>query len=111
MKLSLFCLLIGGAMPLGGCVAGMATSAVGMAVRGAQGQPQDNSALAPNAKDACSAQAAPYGKVQIIDMQQVSIDKIKVWGTADDGTTRRSFECNFGTKVTGFKLRTIATRR
>ncbi|MEG3088206.1 hypothetical protein [Sphingomonas sp. PB4P5] len=109
MKPLLICGLLASALPLGGCVASIASSAVGMAVRGAQGQPQDNSYLAPNAKDACSARAAPYGKVQIIDMQQVSIDKIKVWGTADDGTTRRSFECNFGTKVTGFKLRTIAT--
>jgi len=111
MKPLLICALLGSAVPLGGCVAGIATSAVGMAVRGAQGQPQDNGHLAPNARDACSAQAAQHGKVHVIDMQQVSINKIKVWGTADDGTTRRSFECTFGTKVTGFKLRKIAARR
>jgi hypothetical protein len=111
MKPLLICALLSSAVPLGGCVAGIASNAVGMAVRGAQGERQDNAYLAPTAREACSAQAASYGKVHVIDVQQVSIDKIKVWGTADDGATRRSFECTFGTKVTGFKLRTLAVRR
>ena len=98
-------------VPLGGCVAGLATSAVGMAVRSARGEPQDNAALLPTAVQACSARAAPYGTVKVIDKQQVSIDRIKVWGTADNGTTRHSFECTFGKKITGFKLRALPAAR
>ncbi|MEN2785720.1 hypothetical protein ACFOKI_11085 [Sphingomonas qilianensis] len=105
------CGLLISTVSLGGCVAGIATSAVGMAVRGTRAAPQDNSALAPNARDACSAQAARYGAVHIIDMQQVAINKIKIWGTAGDGAARQSFECTYGTKVTGFKLRKIPLRR
>ena len=30
------------------------------------------------------------------------------WGTVDDGKQRRSFECHYTTKITGFTLRTIA---
>ena len=36
--------------------------------------------------------------------------KIIVWGTVDDGKQRRSFQCDFGTKMTGFKLRPIAAK-
>lgn len=112
MKHLLICsLLLGGALPLGGCVAGMATSAVGMAVRSARGKPEDNAALSPTAVQACSARAAPYGTVKLIDMQHVAIDRIKIWGTTDNGTTRNSFECAFGKKITGFKLRPIPAAR
>ena len=112
MKHLLICsLLLGGALPLGGCLAGVATSAAGMAVRSARGKPQDNGYLAPNARQACSDRAAPYGTVKIIDMQQVAVDRIKVWGTADNGTVRQSFECSFGKKVNGFKLRPIPAQR
>ena len=94
-------------LPLCGCVAGMAASAVGMAVRGAQGEPVSNSHLGREAVTACSDRAAEYGTVHIIDVEQRSASKLIVWGTADDGTQRRSFECAFGTKITGFKLRDI----
>jgi hypothetical protein len=100
-------LLSGGAMPLGGCVAGMAASAVGMAARSAQGRPASNEHLKPAAAQECSAQAAPYGTVHIIDVEQHSPSKIIVWGTVDDGKERRSFECDYGTRITGFKLRVI----
>lgn len=90
-----------------GCVAGMAASAAGMAVRSAQGKPVDNSQYRPAAISACSARAAPYGAVRIIDVEQRSISKLVVWGTAGEGAQRQSFECSFGTSVTGFKLRRV----
>ena len=98
------------ALALGGCVAGMAASAVGMAVQGARGEPQGNAHLKPAAVSACTARAAPYGAVRIIDVEQRSASKLVVWGTVDDGQQKRSFECAFGTRVTGFKLRPIAPR-
>ena len=107
MRRSCAFLVVLGALPLGGCVAGMAASAAGMAIRGAQGEPVSNSHLAREAVTACSDKAAEYGTVHIIDVEQRSASKLVVWGTADDGTQRRSFECGFGTRITGFKLRDI----
>ena len=96
---------------LGGCVAGMAGSALGMAAQSARGRPVSNEALQPQAREACSAQAAHYGAVHIIDIEQHRIDKIIVWGTVegtvDGGKQKRSFQCDFGTKITGFTLRPI----
>lgn len=95
---------------LGGCVAGMAASAVGMAVKEAQGDPESNAHLRYQAMEACSARAAPHGTVHIIDVEQRSVDRIVVWGTAGEGAQKRSFECGFGTEVTSFKLREIRKR-
>lgn len=103
-------LLVGSALALCGCVASMAASAVGMAVKGAQGQPVSNQHLKPNAEKACSAHASQYGAVHIIDIEQRAASKIIVWGTVNDGKERRSFECGYGTKITGFKLRPIKPR-
>ena len=93
---------------LSGCVAAMAASAVSMAAQGARGHPVGNAELQPQARAACSTQAAQYGAVHVIDVEQHSVAKIIVWGTVDDGKQRRSFECDFGTKVTRFVLRPIA---
>ena len=106
-RILLAALVIGGAASLGGCVAGMAASAVGMAARSARGEPQSNTHLAPAARQACEAHAAQYGAVKIIDVEQRSTSKIIVWGTVGEGAARRSFECSFGTKMSGFKLRAI----
>lgn len=95
------------AMALGGCVPMMAVSAVGMAARGAQGKSVSNEELGPAAKAACSAEAARYGAVHVIDVQQAKVNKIIVWGTVDDGRQKRSFQCDYGTKITGFTLRPI----
>ena len=92
---------------LSGCVAGMAVSALGMAAQGARGRPVSNGALQPQAREKCSAQAAQYGAVHVIDVEQHRVDKIIVWGTVDHGKQKRSFQCDFGTKITGFTLRPI----
>ena len=110
-RLPALLILAGGGLAVGGCVAGMAASAVGMAARSAQGQPASNEHLKPEAAAACSAQASPYGAVRIIDVEQRNTSKIVVWGTVGDGKERRSFECAYGTKITGFKLRAIEPHR
>lgn len=95
------------AFPLGGCAATIAASAAGMAIRGAQGESQSNRHLQPAARAACSAHAAQYGAVHIIDVEQRSAGKIVVWGTVTDARERRSFECAFTDRVSAFKLRSI----
>lgn len=96
------------AIPLGGCVPMMAANAVSMAAQAAEGSPKSNAALQPQALDACSKQAAQYGAIHIIDVEQHAIDKIIVWGTVGDGKQKRSFQCDYGTRITRFKLRDIA---
>ena len=95
------------ALASSGCVAGIAANAVGMAAAAARGEPQGNQHLQPAARAACTARAAAYGTVHIIDVEQRSTSKMIVWGTVDDGKQRRSFECGFGTQITSFKLRPI----
>ena len=96
------------AMPLlGGCVPMMALGAANMVAQSAQGTPKSNVQLQPAARDACTQEAAKYGTVNVIDVEQHRIDKIIVWGTVGDGPQKRSFECDFGTKITAFKLREI----
>ena len=82
-------------------------SALGMAANSARGRPVSNEELKPQAREQCSAQAAKYGAVHVIDVEQRRIDKLIVWGTVDDGKVKQSFQCDFGTKITGFTLRPI----
>ncbi len=100
-------LLIGTMIALSGCAAGIAAKAVGLAVQGARGQPQSNAHLGPAATQACSARAAQNGAVHIIDVEQRTTNRIIVWGTVGEGQERRSFECSYATRITGFKLRAI----
>ena len=104
-------LLIGSMFALGGCVASIAASAVGMAVRGATAEGPSNAHLGSLAEQACSARAAEYGIVHIIDVEQRTTSRIIVWGTVTEGEERRSFQCNYGTRITDFKLREIGQRR
>jgi hypothetical protein len=105
MKAMLFPLA---ALPvLAGCVPMMAASAVTTVARSAQGRPVSNEGYQSTARDQCTAQAAQYGAVNVIDVEQHSVDKIIVWGTVGDGAARRSFECDYTTKITGFRLRAI----
>lgn len=107
MKRSIVLLTLALAPALSGCVPMMAASAVSMVAEGARGTPVSNEALQPQARDSCTAQAAQYGTVAVIDVEQHAVNKIIVWGTVDDGKQKRSFECDYGTKITGFKLRQI----
>ena len=96
---------------LGGCAAGLAATALGAAARSAQGQPQSNEHLRPVATQTCSAHAAQYGAVHIIDVEQRDMSKMIVWGTATSTAGRQSFECAFTTKIVGFKLRPINVQK
>jgi hypothetical protein len=111
MRLKARFLLIASAPALGGCVPMMAASAVSMVARNAQGPVIGNEALQPQAREMCSSHAAQYGAVHVIDVQQYSVSKIIVWGTVDDGRQKQSFQCDFGTRITGFKLRPIPQAR
>lgn len=110
-RILLVSMIAGSAVTLSGCVAAMAASAVSMAAQGARGQPQSNEYLQPAARKECEAYASQHGAVHIIDVEQRSISRIIVWGTVDDGKQRRSFECSYGTKIAGFKLRAITPVR
>lgn len=104
-------LLVAGSLALGGCAASIAASAVGMAVRSAQAAPRSNEHLRPQAAQACTAHASQHGSVHIIDVEQRSSSRIVVWGTVGEGEERRSFECSYGDRITGFKLREIEPSR
>ena len=108
MKRSIPLLVLAASSPtLSGCLPMVAASAVSMAAQGAEGTPVSVEALQPQARDACTQQAAKYGTVSIIDVEQHRVNQIIVWGTVGEGTQKRSFECDFGTKITAFKLREI----
>lgn len=96
---------------LAGCVAGMAASALSMAAKSGQRAPVSNQQLQPQAREACTARAAQYGTAHVIDVVQDRVDRIIVWGTVESGGQRQSFQCAFGTQVTGFTLRPITPQR
>jgi len=101
-------LLSGGALALSGCVASLAVSGASMVAKGVAGTPKNNEQAQPAAATECSTRASQYGRVHIIEVEQHTPSRIIVWGTVDDGTQRRSFECHYTTKITGFTLRKIA---
>jgi hypothetical protein len=101
-------ILLLAAIPLGGCAAAIATSAASMAIQSAQGEPQSNRHLQGQAREDCSAYAAQYGNVHIIDVEQRRVNRIVVWGTVTHDNERRSFQCTFTDRVTGFTLREIS---
>lgn len=95
------------ALPLGGCVASVAASAVGAAVQAAE-KPRDPSLdHGPAALKACTERAEQLGEVHVIDTERRGSGAVVVWGTVKDERERRSFECRFDGKVSGFKLRAI----
>lgn len=101
-------LLVAAALPLGGCAASLAASAVGAAVRAAdKPDPVPTSDPGPAAREACSAEAAKHGEVAIIDTEYRSASRLIVWGTVQGPAQRRSFECRWDGKVVDLKLRDI----
>ncbi|HEX8468470.1 MAG TPA: hypothetical protein VF620_11765 [Allosphingosinicella sp.] len=112
MRPSTLLLLALGALPLGGCAASIAASAVGAAVRAADKPdraPKEDPG--PVARAACSARAAPYGTVNIIDVVYKSVAKVVVWGSVEGEGRRRSFQCRWDGKIVGFELKEIEERR
>jgi hypothetical protein len=99
--------LLGSAVVLSGCAASLAASAAGLAMRSAQGQPRSNEHLKPLAVQTCSDQAAQFGTVALMDVEQRTAGRIIVWGTATSQAGRQSFECTFTDRIAGFKLRPI----
>jgi hypothetical protein len=112
MRRSILPLLALAALPLGGCVAGLAVGAVGAAVRAADkpdAPPKEDPG--PAARAACSARAAPYGTVRIIDTVYKSAAKVVVWGAVEGPAGKRSFECRWDGKIVGFELKEVEPRR
>jgi hypothetical protein len=109
MHRSILPLLLGlGALPLGGCAAGLAASAVGAAVRAADRPdraPKEDPG--PVARQACTAHAAQYGTVKIIDVVYKSAAKVVVWGSVEGEGRRRSFQCRWDGKIVGFELKDV----
>ena len=101
-----------GALPLGGCAAGLAASAVGAAVRAADrpdAPPKEDPG--PAARAACTAHASQHGTVKIIDTVYKSPAKLVVWGSVEGEGRRRSFQCRFDGRIVGFELKEIEPRR
>ena len=100
------------ALLLGGCVVGMATSAVGMAAEAAAGPKvqQPSKFMQDAAKRACSTRAAEYGAVQRADVKKAPGDEITVLGTVQGSGGIQAFECRFVTTVVGFELKPVQAR-
>lgn len=107
---SIAALLLAGSTVLGGCAAGLAASAIGAAMRSGEPQPSADPDQDRSAAEACRARAAQHGDVHIIDVERRSPSEVIVWGTIGADPDRRSFQCNYGETITGFKLRPIKPR-
>ena len=93
---------------LGGCALQAALLAADLAGDIPRNHGPSNAHLKPAATEACTKQAAQYGSVYIVDVQQRYVDRLIVWGSVTDAQQARStFECHFTTSVVGFKLRAI----
>ncbi len=104
-------LLAAAAVPLGGCAASIAASAVGAAVRAADRPdraPKEDPG--PAARAACTARAAQYGNVKIIDIVYKSVAKVTVWGSVEGEGRKRSFQCRWDGKIVGFELKEVGGR-
>jgi hypothetical protein len=108
MRIPISLLLAVSALPLGGCAASIAASAVGAAVRAADRPdraPKEDPG--PAARSACSAHAAQYGTVRIIDVVYKSLAKVVVWGAVEGEGRKRSFQCRWDGKIVGFELKEV----
>jgi hypothetical protein len=106
-KLSLALLLLA-APALSGCALQAALTAAQLAQYAKPPMGASNAHLAETARQTCTAQAAQYGTVHVIDVEQRRADRLIVWGSVTDARQhRRTFECHFTTKLVSFKLREI----
>jgi hypothetical protein len=93
---------------IGGCALQAAVLAADLAGDIPRNQGPSNAHLKPAATEACTRQAAQYGSVLIVDVQQRYADRLIVWGSVTNAQQqRRTFECHFTTKLVSFKLREI----
>ena len=102
-------LLVIGSLALGGCVAGVAASAVGAAVNASQPR-ETNEDLRRPAVAACTARAIEHGEVHIIDAEQRRGGRVTVWGTVTTSERRQAFECRYNGQVSDFDLRVLPQR-
>jgi hypothetical protein len=71
-------------------------------------RPADNVQASGNAAiEACTARAASYGAVHVINTEQHSPGRVTVWGTAATGESRKSFRCVYGSIIMSFDVRDI----
>ena len=94
-------------LALGGCAASIAASALGAAVQSGR---SDTPVNVQAGVDACYAEGQKHGRARIIDVQRRSAGKITVWGSVENDGGKQSFECGYGTRITGFKLRPVTRR-
>jgi len=112
MRRPILLLLVSGALPLGGCAAGIAASAVGAAVRAADrpdAPPKEDPG--PAARAACSERAAPHGNVKIIDTVYRTPARLVVWGSVEAEGRKQSFQCRWDGRIVGFELKEVEARR
>lgn len=109
MRLVYLPLLAIGSLALGGCVAGVAASAVGAAVNASQPR-ETNEDLRRPAVAACTARAIEHGEVHIIDAEQRRGGRVTVWGTVTTPEQRQAFECRYNGQVSDFDLRNLPPR-
>ncbi|HET9428565.1 MAG TPA: hypothetical protein VFO69_09425 [Allosphingosinicella sp.] len=109
MRRAVLLVLLMSSFPLGGCVAGVAASAVGAAVNASQPR-ETNEDLRRPAIAACTARAIEHGEVRIIDAEQRRGGRVTVWGTATQGELRQAFECRYNGQVSDFDLRVLPAR-
>ena len=112
MRRPILLLLALGALPLGGCAAGIAASAVGAAVRAADRPdkaPKEDPG--PVARQACTVHASQFGTVTIIDVVYKSVAKVVVWGAVEAEGRKRSFQCRWDGKIVGFEMKEVEPRR
>ena len=110
MRRAFLPLLLAGSLGLGGCVAGMAVGAAGAAARAATDRPDVSDDRRAAASAACEGRASVLGRVHLIDANQRPDGRVTVWGTVEDDRQRRSFQCRWDGRVTGFTLRPIKPR-
>lgn len=112
MRRSIPLLIALAALPLGGCAASLAASAVGAAVRAADKPdraPKEDPG--PAARQACTAHASQYGTVKIIDVVYKSVAKVVVWGAVEREGRKRSFQCRWDGKIVGFEMKEVEGRK
>lgn len=104
MRKILLPLLVAGALPLGGCVAGLG-DILGGGDRYGRGGPN----FEAMAVDACGTEASRYGRAQVTQVTQASRSTMRVSGMVDTnyGYNRRSFTCTYREdgRITNFDIR------